>query len=342
VTATDKDFQYIEENGSIVNLADQWPLVARDLRSLLTVFRSKITTGTEPEDYLLGWYLSNGSDNRKFFRIQYSSGTGELLLSKNTATESAPAWTDQLKINIASSLVTIPGSISITGTLTGGAHQSQHLPSGADPLTTAVAVDVGSANATGSANSLSKSDHVHRGVLNIDVNSSGSPIYSSINMVSTGLSVLSKVGQTITVTSNLSNVIDVNNNTGANQTVNTATVVNNMGNLVLNNANGIKVFYVSFNGLAVNQNGGTQILRFFVHMGAAGTTGDAIVYRVPFSALTTELAHFNITNLRLVPATGDKLTIAASTTSGAADMLIHGGGTNSYEYCSLLVLAKGD
>jgi hypothetical protein len=41
------------------------------------------------------------------------------------------------------------------------AHASRHLPNGADPLTTAAPSTIGTANATGTANSLARSDHVH-------------------------------------------------------------------------------------------------------------------------------------------------------------------------------------
>lgn len=40
-------------------------------------------------------------------------------------------------------------------------HAARHLPSGADPITTATAITIGTANSTGTANSLARSDHGH-------------------------------------------------------------------------------------------------------------------------------------------------------------------------------------
>lgn len=48
-----------------------------------------------------------------------------------------------------------------TNARTPTAHASTHLPSGSDPIATATAVDISTANAAGTANSLSRSDHVH-------------------------------------------------------------------------------------------------------------------------------------------------------------------------------------
>jgi hypothetical protein len=48
-----------------------------------------------------------------------------------------------------------------TNARTPTSHASTHLPSGSDPITTAAAVDIGTSNTAGAANSLSRSDHVH-------------------------------------------------------------------------------------------------------------------------------------------------------------------------------------
>lgn len=49
-------------------------------------------------------------------------------------------------------------------------HAARHLPSGADPIATGTPVDIGAANAPGVANSLVRSDHVHRGLRSIASN----------------------------------------------------------------------------------------------------------------------------------------------------------------------------
>lgn len=50
------------------------------------------------------------------------------------------------------------------------AHAARHLPSGADPIATGTPVDIGVANAPGVANSLIRSDHVHKGLHSIASN----------------------------------------------------------------------------------------------------------------------------------------------------------------------------
>lgn len=56
----------------------------------------------------------------------------------------------------------VPGNVWVAG-IPPAAHAASHLPSGADPITTAapVAVSVGAAAAVGTAESIARSDHVH-------------------------------------------------------------------------------------------------------------------------------------------------------------------------------------
>lgn len=62
---------------------------------------------------------------------------------ENTGTEISPVWTERLSSGM-------------------GAHASTHLPGGADALATAVPVSIGLTNTLGTAESFSKSDHIHR------------------------------------------------------------------------------------------------------------------------------------------------------------------------------------
>lgn len=55
-------------------------------------------------------------------------------------------------------------------------HVSRHLPSGADALSTDVAVDTGTANSAGTADSFSRSDHVHKTVIQYYDSRSVAPI----------------------------------------------------------------------------------------------------------------------------------------------------------------------
>lgn len=54
----------------------------------------------------------------------------------------------------------ITGATTVNG-ITITSHGSRHLPNGSDPLTTDVPVTISTANATGTANSFARSDHVH-------------------------------------------------------------------------------------------------------------------------------------------------------------------------------------
>lgn len=88
------------------------------------------------------------------------SGAGKMLYDNGTAYVALAAGT--------SSQVLVGGAAPAFGNLPLAAlpaHASTHLPAGSDPLTTAAAVDVGTANAAGGAASFSRSDHVHRGSL---------------------------------------------------------------------------------------------------------------------------------------------------------------------------------
>ena len=63
------------------------------------------------------------------------------------------------------------------------AHEVRHLPNGADPLTTAAAVSITTANAEGVANSFARSDHTHAGVSSYKVDG-GTARTGTINLVS--------------------------------------------------------------------------------------------------------------------------------------------------------------
>lgn len=337
MAASDKDFKNLAESN--VYLSDQWPLIVRSVQSLLTVFREKIVTGSEPEDYLLGWYFSNGSDNRKFIRVQYNSGTSEFLVSKNTATEAAPSWTDMFKIDIATIAVTIPGNLTVTGTLTGGNHASRHLPNGADALTTGAPSDIGSSNTAGTANAFSRQDHVHRGVTSVDTDSSGAPLYGAVNFTSSGLADVSKSGQTVTVNAQVSNTIRVTNNTGVDQTITTTTALNNMSNLSLTGADGSKRFSLSLNVAVRNAGSAARTITINVHKGAAGTTGDTVIYQLNRTVTNALDDFFCIANLEITPSASEKITISAAQSS--ENLTVYGGATAS-KYASLTVQYQGN
>lgn len=88
------------------------------------------------------------------------SGAGKMLYDNGTAYVALTAGT--------SNQVLVGGAAPAFGNLPLAAlpaHANSHLPGGGDALAVAAAVDVGTANAAGSAASFSRSDHVHRGSL---------------------------------------------------------------------------------------------------------------------------------------------------------------------------------
>ena len=97
---------------------------------------------------------------------------GDYIYYANRSLLSLDTYSNILKYenfgNIAGNKVTANSFIgSLTGNVNGvdpAAHASRHLPSGADPITTAaptVNLDAATTNATGTANSLARSDHSH-------------------------------------------------------------------------------------------------------------------------------------------------------------------------------------
>lgn len=100
---------------------------------------TSITALNSTSDHNLLQNLATGDPHTQYLP---SSGarpmTGNLNLNSNNITNA-----------------TLINGISIT------AHASRHLPNGADPLTTATPVTIGTANSTGVANSFSRSDHTH-------------------------------------------------------------------------------------------------------------------------------------------------------------------------------------
>lgn len=106
--------------------------------TLTSQTKANFTATTDPtisSDASLGY--RNGS-------VWLNTSTGVLWVCYNPAVGAA-VW----------------GKISITN-IDVGAHASRHLPSGSDPLTTATPVTIDdSTNSVGTANSFSRSDHVH-------------------------------------------------------------------------------------------------------------------------------------------------------------------------------------
>jgi len=97
--------------------------------------------------------------------------------------------------------VDLEGDVSVAGAFAVGSlplHASAHQPGGADPLPTAPAVSVASANSDGTATSLARADHAHQGLHSLNV--SNQPLLFGDVTLSAGPNVsLSQAGQAITI-----------------------------------------------------------------------------------------------------------------------------------------------
>jgi len=103
--------------------------------------------------------------------------------------------------HVVANAITI-GAMALTDLV---AHASTHLPSGSDPLTTAAAVDTGTANSAGSANSFARSDHVHR-----DVILQTAEFHLTADFTTTSGSAVDITGATTTVTTQASTKLAIN------------------------------------------------------------------------------------------------------------------------------------
>jgi hypothetical protein len=121
------------------------------------------------------------------WRGWHSAGFDMLLGQNNLADVTVPA-TARANLGLGTAAIkNVPASgnastsevvkgddTRLTDSRTPTAHASTHLPSGGDALTTATPADLGNANAAGTANSLVRSDHVHKRT--VRVKSSGTDV----------------------------------------------------------------------------------------------------------------------------------------------------------------------
>jgi len=113
----------------------------RDIRPTLG-YRSGGTTASADHNSLLN--LTVGNAHPQYFRVDGTSVmSGDIDLGTN---------------NIVGSGGNLLNGVDLL------AHASRHLPGGADELTTAIPVSIGSTNSLGVAAAFSRSDHVHAGV----------------------------------------------------------------------------------------------------------------------------------------------------------------------------------
>ncbi len=158
--------------GKIVQLDGSAALPAVSGAKLTGLNASQLTTGTIPDARL----------------SSHVSLLGPTIQSSELGQDSVDAA-------VLSATAIQPGDIE-PGDLP--AHASLHRPGGSDPLPTASAVAIGSANAAGTSTSLARADHIHEGVHSISV--SGNALIFGDAVLTAGPNInLSQSGGTITV-----------------------------------------------------------------------------------------------------------------------------------------------
>ena len=360
--ATSKDFEQLPETwpgGSVFKFT--WPLIARAVRGVYSLWRNKIIGGTEPDDYIVGFYLSSGS-NRKAYKIELT-GT-DLIIAKNTGSESVPIWVNKFTLNQSTDLITtaadvtvgddlivtdaltVGGNASIVGTLnvptvTGWLHASAHQPGGADAIPTGTAVDVASANAAGTASSLARSDHAHKGVASLDVAASGTPIVGAANLQQSGLASVAKAGQNVTVGAQLSAPVEAKNIASQTEASVNEVLLTSLSNLTLTGANSTKKFLVIAKVTIDNLAGAANTVTVRLRVGPNGTTADtsiaesSLIHAIA-AAAGDKLIHTLITVI--TPTSGDKISLSMQGTQAAGQQALG----SAVEFCTLYVYYYGN
>ncbi|AMP44401.1 cell wall anchor protein [Faustovirus] len=101
-------------------------------------------------------------DVAEHIRIYNVGGTFATTIGVDSGLAQNTTFTLPVTNGVANqALITNGSGVTSWGAATPTTHASTHLPNGADPLTTAAPVTVGTTNAIGTANSFARSDHVH-------------------------------------------------------------------------------------------------------------------------------------------------------------------------------------
>jgi hypothetical protein len=157
-------------SASLISIVDRRPFFISKINNL--------NTGVTQHNQLLG--LTVGNDHPQYLlRAGTQPMTGSLDMGGNTIVNGGTY-----------------NSVTVE------AHAARHLPSGADPLSTAAPVDISTANAIGVANSFARSDHVHN-----HANQPGGALHAAVTgatngfMISTDKSKLDASTSSVTASS---------------------------------------------------------------------------------------------------------------------------------------------
>jgi hypothetical protein len=340
VSASQSDFTELEETGKDLGL--QWDHLVKILHDLAATWNAVVTTGTSPNGHVTSLILGDGSNYKKI-RLHYD-GTN-VKIDKNTGSDASPSWSALLTINASTLATTLAGALAVTGTLSlssgltlagnldvGGnditnvdaitantlngllieSHAARHAPGGADALpASATAQSVGATNSAGSSSDFATGNHVHAGVANIDVDSSGSPCTGAVNLQDGNKINVSKSGNNISFAFSAPTVLY--NEEGGDRTIATAeTDLTTLSAISITGADGSKTYEVSYY-VPLSQATNASDITLYVYVGALGTKADGGAARV----------HANVVNVAagkagLLAAAGFRITPAASAKIGIA------------------------
>jgi hypothetical protein len=209
----DSWFTAISKTTNLDEWADELVSV---LKSLGAWSRAKESFGTPPDDHL-GYIYFGDAGNFDDIRIGWN-GSAFILQKGVGGTEgNRDSWATMFTVTTSfGNIATGSGGITLGGTLdcnsktitnatsvngvSPTAHASRHQPGGADPLTVGGAPpDITTAGAGGSATSLSRSDHTHRGVKSFSENGSAA-LYGDVTVSASGQLTATQTGQDVAFT----------------------------------------------------------------------------------------------------------------------------------------------
>lgn len=344
------DFDQLAQTGDYVD--QQWDHLIKILQDLWALHQGHEQAGTPGDGtgHVTYWYVASSASLRKWLRVGYD-GTS-FRVDKNTGTDAAPIWVNLFSINATTLAATLPAGLTLGGALAGltgltlagdldlgandilnvaaitattvngvdpAAHATRHAVGGADALAVGTPVAVGGSNSAGAATDFARRDHVHEGVHEIDVNTSGSPVTGDADLLDgEGISI-TKVGGNITVALAFERVRV--QRTGGDDSVSASTetiVQDNGGNLLqaqLSSADASKDYEANCVFSINNSSGSTATINVRVRVGSLGTLSDPIVFREDLSLATGRSRNVVIPPIQITdPAAGDWVTVSIEST----------------------------
>lgn len=351
--AADDDFSTnIDESGP-PDLASQWPSIVQIVRDLAAVWKGVEIEDSPPDGILTDIYLGR-SDERFRMRIRYNHPN--MVFDYNTGTDASPSWSNIFTLSGTLGLLVLTGSLVINGSIAGltsltlagdldmdsndilnggavtatsyngldvTAHGARHAPGGADALPTAAPSNVGTANAEGSAATIARADHVHRGISALQAES-GASVYGVVDFQAGGFMDVSRSGQVITIKETAwTRQSMTSSQTGI--SFGTETFINQLNALGFpGTADGTKAYRVRGAITAEANANAHTVMRVRAYHGATGaSTGETQIFD---HAISANLSNNNPNTMsfeipRFVPAASDLLGFTIENSANAVDVI---------------------